>query len=33
MLQGADNVVSENDAAETFGLPLVSLDDQLRRAV
>jgi NADH dehydrogenase len=33
MLQGADNIVSANDAAETFGLPLVSLDDQLRRAV
>ena len=33
MLQGADNVVSNNDAADTFELPLVSLDEQLRRAV
>jgi uncharacterized protein YbjT (DUF2867 family) len=32
MLQGADNVVSSNDATETFGLPLVSLDEQIRRA-
>ena len=28
-----DNVVRENDAAATFGLPLVPLDEQLRRAV
>jgi NADH dehydrogenase len=33
MLQGADNVVSGDDAVRTFGLPLVSLDEQLRRAV
>lgn len=32
MLMGADNVVSNTDAAETFGLPLVPLDEQLRRA-
>jgi NADH dehydrogenase len=33
MLQAEDNVVSSNDAVETFGLPLVPLDEQLRRAV
>ena len=32
MLQGADNVVSNTDAADTFNLPLVSLDEQIRRA-
>ena len=32
MLEGPDNVVTNDDAAETFGLPLVALDDQLRRA-
>jgi uncharacterized protein YbjT (DUF2867 family) len=32
MLQGADNVVSGSDAVDTFKLPLVSLDEQLRRA-
>ena len=32
MLQGADNVVSSNDGVETFGLPLVALDEQIRRA-
>jgi NADH dehydrogenase len=32
MLQGGDNVVSSSDAVETFQLPLVPLDEQLRRA-
>jgi uncharacterized protein YbjT (DUF2867 family) len=32
MLQGADNVVSGADAVDTFQLPLVPLDEQLRRA-
>jgi NADH dehydrogenase len=32
MLQAGDNVVSNSDAADTFGLPLVPLDEQLRRA-
>jgi hypothetical protein len=32
MLAGADNVVSNADAVETFGLPLVPLDEQIRRA-
>jgi uncharacterized protein YbjT (DUF2867 family) len=32
MLQGADNVVSGSDAVDTFQLPLVSLEEQLRRA-
>jgi uncharacterized protein YbjT (DUF2867 family) len=33
MLEHGDNVVSNDDAATTFGLPLVPLDEQLRRAV
>jgi NADH dehydrogenase len=33
MIEGPDVVVSNDDAATTFGLPLVSLDDQFRRAV
>lgn len=33
MLQGDDNVVEDTAAAETFELPLVPLDEQLRRAV
>ena len=33
MLEGADNVVADASAIETFGLPLVPLDEQLRRAV
>jgi hypothetical protein len=33
MLAAADYVVSLPDAVETFRFPLVSLDDQLRRAV
>jgi hypothetical protein len=33
MLEHGDNVVSNDDAVRTFELPLVSLDDQLRRAV
>jgi uncharacterized protein YbjT (DUF2867 family) len=32
MLQAGDNVVSNSDAVDTFGLPLVPLDEQLRRA-
>jgi uncharacterized protein YbjT (DUF2867 family) len=33
MLELGDNVISNNDAVQTFGLPLVPLDEQLRRAV
>ena len=33
MLAAGDNVVSNTDAADTFGLPLVPLEEQLRRAV
>jgi len=32
MLEAGDNVTSSADAVETFGLPLVTLDEQLRRA-
>jgi uncharacterized protein YbjT (DUF2867 family) len=32
MLQLGDNVVTSPDAVETFGIPLVPLDEQLRRA-
>ena len=32
MLEHADNVVSNDDAVRTFRLPLVPLDEQLRRA-
>jgi NADH dehydrogenase len=32
MLEHGDNVVSNDEAAQTFGLPLVPLDEQLRRA-
>jgi uncharacterized protein YbjT (DUF2867 family) len=32
MLEHGDNVVSDPAAVDTFGLPLVPLDDQLRRA-
>jgi uncharacterized protein YbjT (DUF2867 family) len=32
MLEHGDNVVSDTSAVETFGLPLVPLDEQLRRA-
>jgi NADH dehydrogenase len=32
MLEHGDNVVTNDDAAQTFQLPLVPLDDQLRRA-
>jgi len=31
MLAAGDNVVTNSDAVDTFGLPLVSLDEQLRR--
>ena len=33
MLEHGDNVVSNDEAVRTFQLPLVALDDQLRRAV
>ena len=33
MLAAGDSVVTTNDAAETFGLTLVPLDEQLRRSV
>jgi uncharacterized protein YbjT (DUF2867 family) len=33
MLAADDNVVSNPDAVDTFGLPLVPLDEQLRRSV
>jgi uncharacterized protein YbjT (DUF2867 family) len=33
MLQGADNVVTNTDAADTFRIPLVPLEEQIRRAV
>ncbi|HEX4930017.1 MAG TPA: complex I NDUFA9 subunit family protein [Gaiellaceae bacterium] len=33
MLQGSDNVVTNTDAVDTFGLPLVPLDEQLRRGL
>jgi uncharacterized protein YbjT (DUF2867 family) len=32
MLEHGDNTVSNHDAVRTFGLPLLSLDEQLRRA-
>ena len=32
MLEAGDNVTTNNDAVMTFGLPLVPLDEQLRRA-
>jgi uncharacterized protein YbjT (DUF2867 family) len=32
MLEAGDNVVTDSSAVETFGLPLVPLDEQLRRA-
>jgi uncharacterized protein YbjT (DUF2867 family) len=32
MLEGADNVVSDPGAVDVFGLPLVPLDEQIRRA-
>jgi uncharacterized protein YbjT (DUF2867 family) len=33
MLEHGDNVVSNDEAVRTFGLPLVPLDEQLRKAV
>jgi uncharacterized protein YbjT (DUF2867 family) len=33
MLEGPDNVVSNDDALRTFELPLVPLDEQLRRVI
>ena len=32
MLEAGDNIVTNADAVDTFGLPLVPLDEQLRRA-
>jgi uncharacterized protein YbjT (DUF2867 family) len=32
MLQGADNVVSNSDAVDTFQIPLLSLEEQIRRS-
>jgi hypothetical protein len=32
MLEHGDNVVSDDDAVRTFALPLLPLEDQLRRA-
>jgi NADH dehydrogenase len=32
MLELGDNIVTDTDAVDTFGLPLVPLDEQLRRA-
>jgi uncharacterized protein YbjT (DUF2867 family) len=32
MIQGADNVVSNTDAVDTFKLPLVPLEEQIRRS-
>ncbi|MDQ2981439.1 MAG: NAD(P)H-binding protein [Actinomycetota bacterium] len=33
MLEHGDNVASDDEAVQTFGLPLVPLDEQVRRAV
>jgi hypothetical protein len=33
MMEAGDNVVSDDAAARTFDVPLVPLDEQLRRAV
>jgi NADH dehydrogenase len=33
MLQGADNVISNTDAVDTFKLPLLGLEEQIRRSV
>jgi hypothetical protein len=32
MLEHGDNVVTDSSAVETFGIPLLPLDEQLRRA-
>jgi len=32
MLQAGDNIVSSNDSVDTFGLPLLALDEQIRRS-
>jgi NADH dehydrogenase len=32
MIEGGDNVCSNTDAQDTFGLPLISLEEQIRRA-
>ena len=33
MLEHGDNVVTDTSSVQVFGLPLVGLDEQLRRAV
>jgi hypothetical protein len=33
MLEHGDNVTSDDEAVRAFGLPLVPLDEQLRRAL
>jgi hypothetical protein len=33
MLEAGDNAVTNSDAVDVFGFPLVPLDEQLRRAV
>jgi NADH dehydrogenase len=33
MLEAADNVVTDDSAAQTFRLPLLAVDDQIRRSV
>jgi uncharacterized protein YbjT (DUF2867 family) len=33
MLEAADNVVTDDSAVQTFGLPLLAVDDQIRRSV
>jgi hypothetical protein len=32
MMEAGDNIVADDAAAKTFALPLVPLDEQLRRA-
>jgi hypothetical protein len=32
MLQSGDNVVSSSEAVDTFAIPLVPLDEQIRRS-
>ena len=32
MIEGADNVVSNSDAVDTFSIPLLPLEEQIRRS-
>jgi NADH dehydrogenase len=32
MIEAGDNIASDTDAVDTFQLPLVALEDQIRRA-